>query len=1140
MSKTALGEYNTARQEQLTRNDARRIRARVDEAQQNPDAAGLRWPFELMQNAHDAGPRNDAEFIEVVFRLQEDGMNVSHTGKPFSVQELAALLSGGSSKEFDDLETTGRFGTGFLATHALSTRVDVEGIVETREGHEQFTIPLDREGDEGSISENIEQADNSVSEATPVSSLTGIPTASFIYRNANDSVVERGIERLRSALPYLFGTCRKLGSVSIETPDEDICFARRETFVDQRDGFTIETIEVGITDSVGERKVNMVRISEKNTDSALLALNCMDGGQLGFVAPPERFPRLFLQFPISETGSLPFNVIIDGKFTPKQERDGIAMNDGDRQLIESALSTLPVLVEYAVEKAWENIHRLVRIAVPKRPLGGENAGDETDWWKVTIQKVAEEIARKPIVRTPAGWLPAVSEDGRDAVSFLVPSVCKDDEVSVAFERIHEVVSAITDLHVPSMEVISDWEQVSREWEGMGAAVDRLAFKEVTDWIKERAEPADAIPVTEDPFEWLAELFLLGAEMNDDRVAGMINGLLPNQNCKFCDTGSEYLYEDAGIPDEIKMIAERVEVDLRSELLHDSMATSLNAPGFEPARTLVWELLDKRDKNDGYDEAAALQEVIDALEKGLPIEHAFDEDSDISRLEASARLVQYLWESNKVEFLRKCPLLTSEDKIVRLTGSQQILAPIEHWPASAKPYAGLYTKRRVLSDRYCGCDAISDALDPLIVAGLALAAPLYQAVRPEIEDRNLLSAMLMPGRSLEAGRVTVREESFGQIAFLSTDLVRRCGQDVELAKLLLDFVLSVAAREDNSWREIKEVEGHRSGDVIPLSLHGATWPFELKVRSWVPVWIPDEERLQAMPANEPNLRDVLDHVWLRSNQDAVELLHRVFGFSELTLMIESLDSEENEKYLVALLHRPESLKIAAQNPEAVEFASELDSSGVQLGSLREIVQDLRDDEELLDHLEERREQKRRVRENQDLGGHVEELVRRSLECSGFSVRRTGTGSDFEISVDDVMNLEVTLDSRTWLVEVKSTRDQRVRMTGTQARYAVETGDGYLLCVVPVDAKVPLPGLDDVKTAMRFVQNVGSRLEQLCDHLAEFENRRSEITSDVSEGVQLEIAASTVRVRVDGSVWENDGFPLDELAGRLMEIPDGDET
>ena len=74
-------------------------------------------------------------------------------------------------------------------------------------------------------------------------------------------------------------------------------------------------------------------------------------------------------------------------------------------------------------------------------------------------------------------------------------------------------------------------------------------------------------------------------------------------------------------------------------------------------------------------------------------------------------------------------------------------------------------------------------------------------------------------------------------------------------------------------------------------------------------------------------------------------------------------------------------------------------------------------------------------------------------------------------------------------------------------------------------------------MRFVQNVGSRLQQLCDDLGEFEERRSEITSEASEGVQLEISAGAVRVRIDGSVWENDGFPLEELSRRLVDMPDG---
>ena len=56
MSKAAVYEFNNARIQQTTQNDARRIRTRVEAALSNPPRAGARWPFELVQNAHDAGP----------------------------------------------------------------------------------------------------------------------------------------------------------------------------------------------------------------------------------------------------------------------------------------------------------------------------------------------------------------------------------------------------------------------------------------------------------------------------------------------------------------------------------------------------------------------------------------------------------------------------------------------------------------------------------------------------------------------------------------------------------------------------------------------------------------------------------------------------------------------------------------------------------------------------------------------------------------------------------------------------------------------------------------------------------------------------------------------------------------------------
>ena len=68
-------------------------------------------------------------------------------------------------------------------------------------------------------------------------------------------------------------------------------------------------------------------------------------------------------------------------------------------------------------------------------------------------------------------------------------------------------------------------------------------------------------------------------------------------------------------------------------------------------------------------------------------------------------------------------------------------------------------------------------------------------------------------------------------------------------------------------------------------------------------------------------------------------------------------------------------------------------------------------------------------------------------------------------------------------------------------------------------------------MRFVAQIGPRVVQLCIDLDEFKQRRDKITAVESEGIQLEVDSGTARVRVASSVWEQEGFPLVELPGRL---------
>ena len=130
MSEGAYQVYEEALHEQPSRNEARRIRTRVDEARRSPHSAAIRWPFELLRNALDAGPREGRSVVTIRLRRDPTKVVFEHDGAPFTSEELAALLSGGSSKEFQSATTTGRFGTGFLVTHVPAERTRLLGLLQ--------------------------------------------------------------------------------------------------------------------------------------------------------------------------------------------------------------------------------------------------------------------------------------------------------------------------------------------------------------------------------------------------------------------------------------------------------------------------------------------------------------------------------------------------------------------------------------------------------------------------------------------------------------------------------------------------------------------------------------------------------------------------------------------------------------------------------------------------------------------------------------------------------------------------------------------------------------------------------------------------------------------------------------------------
>ena len=470
------------------------------------------------------------------------------------------------------------------------------------------------------------------------------------------------------------------------------------------DGFVLKLTEVTISQDEITRHLMALRIGSQNAQSALLVVleNC-DSNRYRVVLPADDFPRIFVKFPIVETNFLPFNVVLDGSFDPKQERDVIAMTPNDRDLVSTAMEAFPALIQHAVKSQWRDAHKLAHLAIPERVLSGESE----EWWQRIISEIAEATAIKPIIDTESDLLPALQDDGKN-VSFLVPATDSKEQNPIDYDTIYELASRITDIQLPTKDFAQDWGQIAYQWEDIGLPVTRLGLTELTDWVKEKGQDITDLPISGDPFKWLADLFLVIADLPESvNVRPLVAGLVPNQHSQL--RGLSDLRIDEDIPKKIKDIADDIGIDLRSELLHKNVVEALDEPGYESAKAFIFQLLD-----ESYTETEAVDNILDKLDEYLPNDSGFDKENDLPALRVSARLAIYLaGKDDNVRLLRKCPLLTADNKVIRLTGSQQILSPVLHWPQSTQPYVDLYTKNRLLSDHYCNDSDLNDVLIPLM-------------------------------------------------------------------------------------------------------------------------------------------------------------------------------------------------------------------------------------------------------------------------------------------------------------------------------------------------------------------------------------------------------------------------------------------
>ena len=1077
-----LDDWDQEKTEILAANTAQGVYRHLRALESNRARVLPRWVWELLQNARDVarGPSS----LDATVELTEGHLTFCHNGRPFQRQEITHLIYYGSTKLEQDA-TLGQFGSGFLTTHLLSPAIEISSHLD--DGR-VFAFRLDRSGEtvldlQRYMDDSWEAFKASLrSSCEPPDQLALTKFQYPIDQRAMDAVDE-GIGALTRNGPYVMVFNPEFNCVRIQTADGEkvLELGSRHMLAEH----TAE-VQIAVSGQAAEESVTC-RYLVSELEGVAVAVPFVRENENVRLEPPADTPKLLLGFPLIGTEDFSFPAVIhSSRFNPTEERDGVFLgqNDDDPANLENvavlrkASHLLLMTLALAAKSGWENASVLAHIPpVPAYPWLNEH------WLRDQLRTLLVD----PIRATPA----VVTETGRAIAPTHATLPIATEPQSV--ERLWDLAAAIPELAdtLPRSSEAWGWCDAVESW----AAVCQCSagdFDETIDGssLAQQAEQAETLDGLQKllageaaPADWLNGLHRFLAENNFGELLRTLC-IVPDQTGRFRKLSE--LHRDREIPDRLKDIAPHVGWDLRAELRDCRFSVLADEAGAGD--------LDRDD---------AVQSLIRRLHTRM------EKELDDASKKASVSLFGWIVEHEEWSFLRGYPAFSDEGSksvLIRLNhhsddDEKRPLAPVSAWPSDLSPYAELFPRRHTLAAEFA--DAVSDQ------AAWAILEESTFLRRTVLYSHSFALRDFLPSEPLAEDDNGVEHKvkepvTVTKVAFLTksdVSVLNRVRQSRSQAQLFWSFLTQWLVEQD---KHAFEATSSRCVCGFDHDYFPADWLVSIVRNQWVPL-----EGRRTDRANAHSLANLIrDSNWpkdlLSGSPQVVALLCALrVSVPELIMALEATNEEERSSFDRAL-------------------SSLLTVVGSEWRRLGDLADDIQDDEQLLDHLAERRERRRMKRENRRSGELVETLVKQALEDQGFSVQGTGIGSDFTI--------ELTRAGRSWLVEVKSTRSDRVWMTETQARTAVKRSQEFLLCVVPLGCNPGDPDLEQVRACARFVDGIGCRLTSICTSLDRLEGLRASVTTGDAEDLCLEVESGSPRVRVDAAVWRG-GITLDKLLGAL---------
>lgn len=587
---------------------ADKIKQILSKVLNDPSQSAKRWVWELMQNAKDVKNKFDKVSIEI--ELTEDKLVFRHNGNPFKMSNITGLIQQVSSKDSanSDGEVTGKFGTGFIATHLLSDIIEIKGIVHHKNAYRDFAISLDRSGRTSEdLLPKIEAALDKIRTIDTDISFTvrdnyeslRVETdydTSFTYPLVNDEkrkAAKEGIVDLVNTLPLTLVNISKIKEVKIiDRINSKITEYKKEEIND--DGVIRKT---QIKPSCNEIRSFITYYTEELS----LSVEVNNFEELCLVEHYGKTPNLYRDFPLIGSDKFYFPYILNGyKFHPTEDRDGIPIHSesapdhiDNRQLIEKAFSTAKLFTDYLIE---QNAKNLFVCAFSRMPIEKWQEKSK-EWYKKLQIDYRTFIKAKTIVE-----LETVSVANATLNNAFVPVYGDTDQDKLAFYDI--LMPFIGANNIPKRELLLKWLQATGPKEELESWGRNLRYT-LNDLLFELQEIGNIETLTTkldgnvDSLTWLNNLYQFIIDYKEtDSLADY--AIIPNQNGDFQKLTQNTLHlEDINenIPDEYLDILNDLGDNWRVKLIHREVklpGQNIETKGLPLVSNRINELIEKDD------------------------------------------------------------------------------------------------------------------------------------------------------------------------------------------------------------------------------------------------------------------------------------------------------------------------------------------------------------------------------------------------------------------------------------------------------------------------------------------------------------------------------------------------------------------